>query len=285
MSKTSKSRKNVGGRIAANPRQGNICEGIALQMLRPFSAVAPLPREEDYGVDAIATLISRSGRAYSAGDSFLVQVKIHTAASFVFKGEGVEWLRNLHIPYFPLVLNLSTGTADLYTLNRYRQNIQLQRTDEFVFVPDADSNGYDDYPLGEPLMTWTLEECSHKAFPEWAFSVLQPAVKIETLNRRYAKSSRFFKLEGGAYLFENRDESDAPVEPPLMSGVSDYVPIEPDQMLETLENAAGPLAYAIANLPGMEDKGEDLLKLRELMRGLGINPDPDNQWDEIIEDL
>lgn len=46
-------KKDVGGRIAANFRRANIAEGIAIQVFRPFAAIATVPRDEDYGVDFI----------------------------------------------------------------------------------------------------------------------------------------------------------------------------------------------------------------------------------------
>ena len=48
--------KHKGGRLAANVRPGQIAEGFAVQMLRPFAAIAQLAQEEDYGVDLIGRL-------------------------------------------------------------------------------------------------------------------------------------------------------------------------------------------------------------------------------------
>src|SRR4051794_14722689 len=98
--------KNIGGRLAANFRAANIAEGLATQMLRPFAAVAPVPREEDYGIDLIGTLMRRSGRVYVAEDSFFLQIKTKTSAAFPFYGDGVLWLRELDLPYFPVVADL-----------------------------------------------------------------------------------------------------------------------------------------------------------------------------------
>lgn len=252
-------------------------------MLRPFAAVAPVPREEDYGIDIVATLLRQTGKALTANDSFFVQVKTHTSASFTFVGDGIEWLRSLRLPYFPLVANLDKATASFYTLNPHRKAIQLGRIQKLDFVTEDIDTGYDTFPLGEPLMSWSLADCTHKDFPEWALSVLQPAVHIEMLNLNYGRFSRFFELVGHSYEFRNRAQEG--VKPPQIGEVWDYVPTDVSQMLTSLKHAMGPLAYAISNMPGFEDKGHDLLTIRRLMRGLGVDPDPNSEWDDIAREM
>lgn len=278
-------KKHQAGRLAANPRRANIAEGLAFQMMRSFAAVAPVPREEDFGIDAVATLFHRSGKVLTVSDSFFVQVKTHTAASFEFRGNGISWLRSLQLPYFPLVVNLNKATIDLYTLNCNRQPIHLGMLDELVFVPDEDSNGYDDFPLGDPLLSWSLSDCLHEDFPAWVVSVLQPAIRIEALNQRYGRISRLFQLVGHSYKFADRTTGGVAENPPRIASTWDYVPVDSDLMLTELKHAMGPLAYAISNTPGMEDKAPDLLRIRELMRGLGADPDPSNEWDRIACDM
>ena len=45
-----------------NLRRGDLCKGIGLELLRPFALLAPIPRTEDVGADAVATLTKREGR-------------------------------------------------------------------------------------------------------------------------------------------------------------------------------------------------------------------------------
>ena len=115
--------EDTGGRIAANFRRANIAEGLAGQMLRPVAAIAPVPREEDHGIDFIATLLRRDGRCFVAEDSFVTQVKTHTAARFEFQGVGIRWLRQLRLPYFPMVVDFSAASVSLFTLNRWNRVI------------------------------------------------------------------------------------------------------------------------------------------------------------------
>jgi hypothetical protein len=286
ISRNKKLRKeHIGGRLAANPRRANIAEGLAFQMMRSFAAIAPIPREEDFGIDAVATLIYHTSNVLTASDSFFVQVKTHTAASFAFHGNGVVWLRNLKLPYFPLVVNLDTATAHIYTLSRHRRAIHLGAMKYIVFVPDEASNGYDDFPLGEPLLSWSLADCTHRDFPSWAYSVLKPAIEIEALNLHYGPASRFFELKGDGYKFCDRNETGCAPNPPSIGEVWDYVPREIGKMFEALEHSMGPLAYAVSNTLGMEDKGPVLTQILSLMRNLGIDPDPTNKWPNLIKDM
>jgi hypothetical protein len=144
-----------GGRIAANFRSANIAEGLAVQMLRPFAAVAPVPREEDYGIDLIGTLMRRSGKVFVAERSFAVQVKTRTAAEFPLSGEGLRWLRELDVPYFPLVADLGRATMSLFTINEHRRAFaHYTAVSKINYTLDGD--GIEDFPLVDTLKSWTL---------------------------------------------------------------------------------------------------------------------------------
>ena len=47
------------GSRGRNFRGGDLAEGLGLELLRPFAFIAPVPRPEDVGIDAVATLIRR----------------------------------------------------------------------------------------------------------------------------------------------------------------------------------------------------------------------------------
>src|SRR5689334_9242475 len=42
-------------------RSGDRAEQVGIDMLRDIAAVAPVPREEDFGIDAIATILENHG--------------------------------------------------------------------------------------------------------------------------------------------------------------------------------------------------------------------------------
>jgi hypothetical protein len=180
-------------------------------------------------------------------------------------------------------VNLDNATASIYTLNRYRKLLQISALHKFEFVTDEFDNEFDNFALGNPLMSWSLADCANKEFPAWALSVLQPAVQIEMLNLNYGRVSHFIELVGHSYTFSNRAKER--LKPPQAGEVWDYIPVDIAQMLTSLKHAMGPLAYAISNTLGMENKGDDLLAIRRLMRGLGVDPDPNGYWDEVVHEM
>jgi hypothetical protein len=276
-------KRNVGGRIAANFRKANIAEGIAMQMFRPFAAIAPVPRDEDHGIDLIGTLLREDSMTLVAEDSFVVQIKTHTAAHFEFQGKGIEWLRRLQLPYFPVVMNLDTATVSLYTLNSFHMPIHTSLLDHYVFCVEGDN--IDDFPLGDPLMQWSIADCTHPQFRIWAYSVLKPAVLIESGNQRFGAMSRFVELIGDTYRFEERHESGQAVDPPRPGKILQAGPGNRQVILDTLRHSIGPFANLVANTVWNDDKSEDLLQLRGCLRRLGLDPDPTNDWNILADDM
>jgi len=63
------------GRLGANFRRGHLAEDLGVFFLRSFCAVADLRQEDDFGLDAIATLLSRRCGILYAEESFAVQIK------------------------------------------------------------------------------------------------------------------------------------------------------------------------------------------------------------------
>jgi hypothetical protein len=254
-------------------------------MLRPFYAIAEVDREEDHGIDLVATLLRREGIVLVAEDTFSVQVKTHTASSFVFKGDGIVWLRSLRLPYFPVVVNLDDATVAIYTLNQWHSVIHTSRVSRYVFLPGYETAEQDDFPLGEPLMQWSVIESLHPDFPKWAYSVIKPAVQIETINQRYGPVGRFYPLVGGTYYFNDRNDEGVAGEPPRVGKATEILTENRGLVNDTLLNVLGPFANNVLNTPGLESRGADLLTLRESFRRLGIDPDPENNWDAMASDM
>jgi hypothetical protein len=257
-------------------------------MLRPFAAIAPVPREEDFGLDLIGTLIRHEGSVLIAEDSFGVQIKTHTAARFTVKGEGVRWLRELKLPYFPVVVNLDRGRVSLFTLNTWQWVIQVAAVRQYTFVLDEDLEndpGDEFFPLGEPLMEWSLSDCAHDQFPAWAYSVLKPMIRIEYLVQHYGALWRFPRLkEQSTFKFKNRDSDGKAIDPPQIATIFDIPPGDTKPIREALERVIGPFARSLSN-DLRDDRGKDLLQLRDSFRQLGFDPDPANEWDEIATEM
>jgi len=100
-----------------NYRTGDRAEDLGIFLLKAFCAVAPIPRQEDFGLaDAVATLLRSEGRFWYAEDSFLVQFKSRTEKNLTLTGPVfMRWLaQDLSI----LVgrVNLIEDSIELFTL-------------------------------------------------------------------------------------------------------------------------------------------------------------------------
>lgn len=277
--------KDTGGRLAANFRKANLAEGLAIQMFRPFSAIAPVPREEDFGIDFIATLIRKDGKVLVAEDSFLLQVKTSTAPYFKFSGEGITWLKSLRLPYFPVVVDLVNGSISIYTLNQYHFPLYASAVNVYNFCVQNESyegDGLDDFPLDDPIMTWNLIDCVHEEFPRWAYTILKRIIPIESKNFINGWMRTFEEIEYETYVFspENPAIDKFPTTKTFDSPPGDKQIIE-----NNLKTVITPFAYSIENQIFDEDKSKYILQLRDTLRNLDFDPDPDNKWDEIAENM
>ena len=279
---------NAGGQIARNFRPGQIAEGLAVQLCRPFMAIARVEQEEDFGIDFIGTLLRQSSRTYSAEQSCMLQAKISSAARFHIKGLGVNWLKQLVLPYFPLVIDREASTAYLYTLNDWHWVIHISAVNEYVFVLEDDMEndpGDSFFSLGDPLMSWDIEESAHPDFCAWAYSVMKPAIEIETRNQRLAKTGRFEKISGRNFKFADKGANNLAISPPQRETVN-YIYAGNHELikLNLVENII-PFAATTANTVYTENQAEELQKLVSILSKLGVETDRPDQLYEIIEQM
>ncbi len=96
-----------------NLRRGDLAEGFGLELLRTFSFIAPVPRQEDIGFDAVATLFRADKDRLFAEDTFLVQVKASSVRKIEYAGEQLDWLRKLNLPIFWLSVDLANSNFEM----------------------------------------------------------------------------------------------------------------------------------------------------------------------------
>lgn len=96
-------------------RQSDLAEGLGCEMLRRFAAVARVPREEDFGLDAICTLLRPESDMLRAENTFAVQVKAESADPIDISEAGCRWLQTLDVPLFLLSVNLQSAAAELHS--------------------------------------------------------------------------------------------------------------------------------------------------------------------------
>src|SRR5436190_24236421 len=102
------------GRIRSSFRAGNLAEHLGLLLLKGIAAVADVPRPEDVGLDAIATLLRPDDDDnYYADDSFVVQLKSASATSIKYKGHELQWLIGQSQPMFIGLVSLADSEISL----------------------------------------------------------------------------------------------------------------------------------------------------------------------------
>src|SRR6266404_2250950 len=110
------------GRLRTNFRSGNLAEHLGLLMLKGIAAVADVPRTEDIGLDAIATLLRRDadGNCY-AEDGFVVQLKSDAVASMEYRGHELTWFLGQSQPMFIGLVSMKVSSISLYSTLRVNQ--------------------------------------------------------------------------------------------------------------------------------------------------------------------
>jgi hypothetical protein len=148
-----------------------------------------------------------------------------------------------------------------------------------------DGDGLDDFPLGDPLMSWTLEDAAHPLFSVWACSVLRPAIEVEAWNQRYARARSIRELLFETQEFSQRNADGTASSPPRAGILRHYRPGDGVFIQSTVASIMEPFAGWISNSPKHEHQGAELLALRDVLRRLGVDPDPENTWDQTVSDM
>ena len=93
-------RRNKMPKRNKNFRSGDIREAIVLGILRYLGFVAPVPREEDVGVDAIFTLTRVDGMNVRPTETCALQIKPPDVAAIYFSEERLVNLFQLPFPFY-----------------------------------------------------------------------------------------------------------------------------------------------------------------------------------------
>ena len=86
----------MAGRRHKDFRSGDLNEDLGVLLLKSIAAVATVPRPEDVGIDAVATLLREGpGDMLIAENSFYVQFKSSGDREVTYSGHEVRWLGSL----------------------------------------------------------------------------------------------------------------------------------------------------------------------------------------------
>jgi hypothetical protein len=158
-----------------------------LLLLKGIAAVADVPRTEDVGLDAVATLLRRAadGNCY-AEDGFVVQLKSCSTTSIQYRDHELSWLLGQSQPLFIGRVSLQESRITLYptlhvnqavlALNVEQVAIEFGRAehlegDQFSWTGDGGPSAT--VWLGEPLLEWTVSDLTDETWLSSAYQIMK----------------------------------------------------------------------------------------------------------------
>jgi hypothetical protein len=254
-----------------NLRSGDLHEELGLFLLRSIALVAPVPRQEDVGNDAFATLIRPEGSRRLIPDmSFLVQLKAASISEVNYSGpDEVGWITNLEIPLFIGRVDLKQASISLFSTQRVHQILMENAYDEIRLLLDPSdewsrANNARPVNIGPPVHTWSVTDVGQQDFMAKAFSILRPHVEYLRRNRllRDLRYQHLMKWETG------KPPEDQGI---MMMGIAND---DSKPVLESMIPNVRRLLSEIAHKKRYRDF-PILIALIDMMRRWGVDPDPD----------
>jgi hypothetical protein len=280
-------------RLRGSFRSGNLAENLGSLLLKGIAAVADVPRPEDVGFDAVASLLRRDsdGNLY-AEDSFFVQLKAFSQETLTYQGFRLTWLLQQSLPMFIGRVSLKDSRIALYP-TVYVNHAVLALHAEQVTVRFGPSSmppflqgqewspwaGEGDHSatvwLGPPLLEWSL---GHMTDRPWL------AEAYELMKRFLAIARREYELlsfgQGSVLLWATNDKDS-------IRSSSAFAKSHPDNF-EALAERCKPGLEALRDLAFAmpEDRGTPMLSslvhLVASMRALGADIDPSNFFAKML---
>ena len=186
------------GKRSNNLRKGDLAEGFGILALRSFTAVAPVPREEDVGIDVICTLLRPEGKLLYAEDSFFVQIKSASVSEITYEDDDYTWLCNLLLPIFIARVDLRTSKIEIFSMQRVFTRANRSCKGVTVYLGEGDSNSDKDInfiPLGYPILDWTSANVTEANFHKNIYKSMKAWVMHEQKNRLLREAYRCQELD------------------------------------------------------------------------------------------
>jgi len=275
------------GRLQKDFRSGNLAENLGVLLLKGIAAVAEVPRPEDVGLDAIATLLRlKDDDNYYAEDTFVVQLKSASVKTIKYEGYELDWLIGQSQPMFIGVVSLREASISLYP-TIYVNHAVLALNSDWIQVHFGASksppifNGQKNCPwkgagdkgaivwLGAPLLKWTIDDIANKKWGEESYCTL----------KRYLTIAKFqielFALGQCSTVEWSTNDSDSITEQfgMMKGGLGDfdevaqrYAPCFRALMLRVISSDHESAKTVLRSLVAMTDS----------LREMGIEVDPDD---------
>lgn len=184
------------GAVARNFRTPDFKEQLGILLLRHVSAVAPQLRADDFGIDAVCTILldHDDHRRQVPGRTFYVQLKSQNVDEVVYERDAARWLMALQLPFFLARVSLDPPEISLYPITQLRKELAHAR--DFSGALRLTFSGQVAPPcetllsvkLGPPCMRWgvrDLSESDRSITRSQLVDLLDAWLSIETFNADY----------------------------------------------------------------------------------------------------
>jgi hypothetical protein len=177
-----------------NYRTGDRAEDFGNFLLKAFCAVAPIPRQEDFGLaDTVATLLRSEGQFWYAEDSFLVQFKSRTESSLTFEKPVFErWLAQ-DLSVFVGRVNLVENTMELFTTGTFLLDKCIINAEGLIlWLEGRETEGLHQgvlhRNLTKPIVRFSVNETEDRNFTDRTYGIVKRWLELERWNRRYFRA-------------------------------------------------------------------------------------------------
>lgn len=182
----------MSGRRLSSYRKGDWNEDLGILLLKLLAAVAPIPRQEDFGLDAIGTLLKppQDNLVY-AEQSFYIQLKSESKKTITYRDHELDWLRNLQLPLFIGAVSRKYSSLNFFPahkLNEFFVLRDLKNLRELTIKLDDDGakrkvNGEScELSIGPPLLSINITQASDSSFLKKAYQILEKYIRLEHQN-------------------------------------------------------------------------------------------------------
>jgi hypothetical protein len=175
-----------------NYRSGDRAEELGIVLMQMFCAVAPVPRQEDFGiVDAVATLLRRDKRLLYAEDSFSVQFKSRTEREVKYLGERFDAVLSQELGLFIAQVDLSLADIKLYSVGAALSHPNINDLKGLVVhldpIPSRVVEGVLHASACDPILHWSTADLTKSGSEANAYQVMKKWLELDRWNRRCRK--------------------------------------------------------------------------------------------------
>jgi hypothetical protein len=282
----------MAGRLGANLRSGNMAEALGVLLLKGIAAVADVPRTEDVGLDAVASLLRYDDGNCYAEDSFVVQFKAESVSEIEYSEHSLDWFFAQEQPMFMGRVSMARSSVALHPTIIVNQAVPALRAKKVTikfgtsglpallegnrFLPWAGGDNESvTVWLGEPLLEWSIVELTDRSWRERAYAILKHFIRLARRERELLSFGQWTALD-----WSTNDLASIKSGPLAMKG-------GPADLREVGQRCIPGLQALMLRALGLTDEERIrlmpvLICLSATLRDYGIDADPENIFARIF---